>query len=87
MVDFITKRADCNLFFFFNEGILPPYTDSHQWIWDQRQVTYCDLSHALEVMGHISAGTSSSEKLLLAWLVQTRSLYFDYKSQVFIKMI
>ena len=65
-------------------GILPPYTDSQQWIWDQRQVIYCDLSHALEVMGHVSAGTSSSEKLLLAWLVQKRCLYFDYKSQVWI---
>jgi len=63
-------------------GILPPYTDSQQWIWDQRQVIYCDLSHALEVMGHVSAGTSSSEKLLLAWLVQKRCLYFDYKSQL-----
>ena len=63
-------------------GILPTYVDSHKWVWEQRQMQYNDLTHALEVMGHAETVASPSEKLLLVWLLENRSLHFNYKQQV-----
>jgi len=61
----------------FDEGILPSYTDSHQWIWEQRQLQFNDATHALDVMGYTNASTQPSEKLLLVWLLENRSLYLE----------
>ena len=41
-----------------------------------------DLTHALKVMGHTATVPSPAEKLLLVWLLDNRSLHFDYQSQV-----
>lgn len=67
---------------FFKPGILYAYTDSHQWIWEQRQIQFGDLTHALEVMGHITPATPPAEKLLLVWLLENRCMYFDCTAQV-----
>lgn len=63
-------------------GILPSYTESHQSIWDQRQMQFDDLVHALDVMGHTATVPSPAEKLLLVWLLENCSLHFDYQTQV-----
>ena len=62
--------------------ILPTYTENHEWAWDQRQMQFNDLTHALEVMGHTATVPSPAEKLLLVWLLDNRCLHFDYQSQV-----
>jgi hypothetical protein len=64
------------------EGVLSAYTDSHQWIWEQRQIQFSDLTHALDVMGHTTAASQPSEKLLLVWLLENRCLHYDYIMQV-----
>nr|CAH0106366.1 unnamed protein product [Daphnia galeata] len=63
-------------------GVLSAYTDSHHWIWEQRQIQFSDLTHALDVMGHTTAATQPSEKLLLVWLLENRCLHFDYIMQL-----
>ncbi|VVC87158.1 unnamed protein product [Leptidea sinapis] len=50
--------------------ILPVYTDSHEYVMEQRTDQYNDLLYAAEMLDRVSKTTPRSEVLLAMWLLE-----------------
>lgn len=71
-------------------GVLPVYTECHNFIMDQKKQEYSDLLHALQVMKFIDNNFSKSHTMLMIFLLQTGNLKFDnsiHKRKSFVDIV
>ncbi|EDS33685.1 TBC1 domain family member 7 [Culex quinquefasciatus] len=78
---FTVPNIHRNVLWNFLLGVTPAYTDSRQYVMQQRIAVYDDLLRALQVMGTIDDKTPKNRVLYAMWLLETKQLCLGFDLQ------
>ena len=62
--------------------MFPVYTDSHEYVMEQRKAVYEDLLHALRKMRIVDEKTPKSRVFYAMWLLENKQLYLGINLSV-----
>lgn len=70
------------IFFYINLGVAPVYSDSHEYVLNQRLAVYNYLLHALQVLRVVDETTAKSKIFYAMYLLENKNLKSGFNVNV-----